>query len=175
MLRGNRRVLLLWRLSMIFDSKVESIIGVVWPAGFAAVGTIVLRLGLHQSWREVMLAVCSFIGLLIAMIASSALIRKRGWSQLGRALVVTFCCAEIALIAYSGSRWGLLPTFGRGELWLFIGIAGVFVLAFLFAPQSWLEHAGEMKCRRCGHYHEGRDCTCGCQADQFKYPAFQGP
>jgi len=160
---------------MISDSKLGSVIGIVWVAGFAAVGTIVLRLGLHKSWGEVAVAVCSFIGVLIAMIGSTSLIRKRGWSRLGRTLVATFGCAEIALIAYFGLRWGLLPTFGRGELWLFIGVAGVVVLAFLFAPQSWLEHAGEPKCRRCGHYHEGRDCTCGCRADQFKYPTFQGP
>lgn len=157
------------------DSELESVIGVVLVAGFAAVGAIVLRLGFHRSWGEVTLAIGCFVAIMIAMFASAAFVRKRKWSRIGVAIMAICLWAEIALAAYFAWCWDLLPAFGRSDLWLFLGLTGAITLAVTLAPRRWLEHAQEPKCRRCGHYHEGRDCTCGCRVDQFKYPPFQAP
>jgi hypothetical protein len=146
-------------------------------AVFAATAAIMVHFGLRLSWADLVFPVGCFMALQIALFACIVGLRKYRNSRLGMVTAVVYGWIELALAGYYGSRWDLIKGLGKSDLWLFTGFMGAITLAVALMPSRWMEAwmSGAIKCGRCGHYHEGHDCTCRCRADQFKYPVFQPP
>lgn len=158
-------------------SVKDFLVWTLFMAGAAAIGTMVLRLGLHLSWSDLLIPVGCFMALQTAFYGGILRIRRYKNMQFAFVLVAVYIWAFGVLAGYYLGRWGLVEGIGRSDLWWFTGIMGAIALAGALMPRRWTEGylSAGIKCARCGHYHEGHDCRCGCQADQFKYANFQPP
>jgi len=157
-------------------SAVSSL--VVWTlfwAGVAGCGAALLHFGRHLSWGELAFPAGCFLLMQIALFGGIQLAMKYRSSRSGIVLPAACAWGEIVLGGYYGLRWRLIPGYSRGDLRSFAIWMAAFVAFIVVVPPRWYARMGEIKCARCGHYHEGRDCICGCRADQFRYGSFQPP
>lgn len=139
------------------------------------VGATLLHDSRHLSWSELGVPAAGFLAIQFALYGGIFLARKRHNQRVGTGTFGLCIWADITWIGYYAWRWRLIPGYSENDLQKFSEIMLIFVVVFALRPQSWMRRMGEIKCVRCGHYHEGRDCTCGCRADEFKYPPFQAP
>ncbi len=153
----------------------DLLIWTLFVAVVAALGAVTLHFGCRLSWSELAVPVACFMFLQIAFYAGVVLVRKGRKTRLFVSLVALWLWANGLLFGHYAMRWELVRGLTKHDVWIFSAEVGVIALAGALVPRRWIERMGEIKCARCGHYHEGRDCTCGCQADQFKYPSFQPP
>ncbi len=151
---------------------------VVWTllwVGVAAVGSTMMYFGRRLSWGELAAPVACFLGIQIALYGGIILAREYRSSRIAIAIAGLCLWADFVLAGHFALRWKLAPGFDRDDLRSFAAIMAVVLLVFTLMPSRWTEHIGEVRCARCRHYHEGRDCSCGCHAGQFKYRTFQPP
>jgi hypothetical protein len=141
----------------------------------AAVGATLLHYARRLSWSELALPAAGLLAMQIALYAGILLARKRRSLQVASALVGLCIWAEITWAGYYAWRWALIPGLTETNLRSFSEIMLIFMIVFALMPQRWMRRMGEIKCAKCGHYHEGRDCSCGCRAGQFQYPSFPAP
>lgn len=152
-----------------------SVVGVM-----ALLGALTLHLGRALSWRVLSIPTILFITMQIAFFAAMSDVRRRKSLRIGVLVSGLYCLLFGLLLIYYGSRWGLLMGLGDSDLWPFSGcVAVITIVGMLFVPRRWGDKFEErfagVKCARCGHYHEGHDCRCGCRANQFRYPPFNAP
>jgi len=160
MTRNATRMLIIWTL--------------LW-AGIAGCGAILLHFGRHLSWDQLMFPASCFVVLQIALFGGILLARKYRSPRFAIALAASWVWGEIVMGGYYGIRWQVIPGYSRHDLRSFAITMAALVVVIVVVPTRWFVRMGEVKCARCGHYHEGRDCSCGCRADQFQYPVFQPP
>ncbi len=146
----------------------------LWIVAAGTVATM-LHYGRRLRWAELAVPVAGFLAIQIALYGGILLARRRRNLQLASGIIGLCIWAEITWAGYYALRWRLIPGYSQSDLRSFSEMMLIFVVILALMPHRWMQRMGEIKCGRCGHYHEGRDCTCGCRADQFKYPAFQGP
>jgi bacteriorhodopsin len=146
----------------------------LWAFGCGA-AAVMLHSARRIGWSELALPVGGFLALQIALFGGILLAQKRRSRQLTSGLLGLCIWAEVTWPGYYAVRWRLIAGYTERDLRSFSEIMLVLVVIFALMPQRWMQRMGGIKCARCGHYHEGRDCSCGCRADQFKYPAFQPP
>lgn len=98
------------------------------------------------------------------------------WARKHRSLRIAapvfgaYYAALFYMLAYYSSRWGLHTGFEESDAWWITLLIAVIVIGLVLLPRRWTQHLDEIKCASCHHFHEGRDCACGCRMDQFKYP-----
>lgn len=151
---------------------------IIWTllwAGIAGSGAALLHFGRRLSLDQLMFPVGCFLVIQTVLFAGILLARKHRSPRLAIGLVASCMWAEIVLGGYYALRWQVIPGYSRHDLRSFAITMAAFVVVIVVVPPRRFTRMGEIKCARCGHYHEGRDCSCGCRADQFRYPAFQPP
>lgn len=146
----------------------------------AFLGILTLHLGLRLSWAALAAPFLSFATLQIGCFAAVFYVGKHKNVRAGLAVSGLYCLLLGVIVIHYGSRLGLLGGEGDIDAWAFaLCIAFITTAGTIFMPRHWRSKLeswlGEVKCARCRHYHEGRDCTCGCRAEQFRYPPFSGP
>ena len=149
-------------------------IAVTTAALWAFVGVLFLHLGLRLKWRDLAIALPLFT--LVQIVGMTSLVGFQR-TRNSRALCAVFGAWALAsgLIAmHYGSHWGVAKIDGN-DFWQFSASTIVLtIVAIVIFPRVigvGIEDAG-IKCATCHHRHEGRDCNCGCRADQFKYAPF---
>lgn len=152
-----------------------SIVGVM-----ALFGALTLHLGRALSWRVLAIPTILFATIQIACFAAIIDVRRRKSLRMGVLVFGLYWLLSGLIVIYYGSRWGVLTGLGNSDLWQFSACIAVITIAgILFVPRQWSDKIEDrfagIKCARCGHYHEGHDCSCGCRADQFRYPPFNAP
>jgi len=131
---------------------------------------LILRLGLRLSWGELAIPVSLFALLHAALVAGIIRTRKHKSLRIAAPIFGAYYAALFWMLAYYGSRWGLHTSFEESDArWVTFLIAAI-VIGLVLMPRRWTQHFNEIKCASCHHFHEGRDCACGCRMDQFRYP-----
>ena len=131
---------------------------------------LILRYGLRLAWAELTIPVPLFVLLQVAFVAGVLWAGKRRRPRIAAPMGGAYFVALFWMLAHYGAQWGLHTGLEQRDFWMFSGFAAAVVVALVLMPQRWVKNWNGVKCVRCGHYHEGRDCSCGCMAIQFKYP-----
>ena len=147
------------------------IVAAAVPLAFVGLPCIlILRLGLKLSWSELAIPLSLLVLLHVALVAGIIWARKRMSLRITAPIFGAYYIALFWMLAYYSSRWSLHTGFEESDArWLTLLIAAI-VIGLVLMPRRWTQHLNEIKCASCHHFHEGRDCTCGCRMDQFKYP-----
>jgi hypothetical protein len=147
------------------------IVAAAVPLAFVGLPCVlILRLGLRLSWSELAIPLSLLALLHAALVAGTIWIRKHKSLRIAAPIFGAYYVVLFWMLAHYGSRWGLHTGFEESDVrWLAFLIV-VIVLGLVLMPHRWIQHFNEIKCVSCHHFHEGRDCACGCRIDQFKYP-----
>jgi hypothetical protein len=131
---------------------------------------LLLRLGLKLSWREVAIPLSLLAVLHVALVAALRYGARHKSIRITALIFGAYYVALFWMAAHYASRWHLHVGFEPGDVRSITLLIAVMVVGLILMPRRWIQHLSEIKCVRCHHFHEGRDCACGCRIDQFTYP-----
>lgn len=134
---------------------------------------LILRFGLRLTWSELAGPLILFAAVQAAFFTGIVLIRKYKSVRAAALIFGAYAIALFFLVAHYALRMGLHKGFENRDLWRFSAFILALALGVVLMPRQWRQSffSEGVKCVRCQHYHEGHDCSCGCRADQFKWPS----
>lgn len=148
--------------------------GALCSAAILFSGALILRLGLRLSWDAITIPLTILTMLPPAFFTAMFCAGKYRSLRIAALLVGAYFVVLFSTLVHYGSKWGLRTGFEGADLWRFDAFIVAICTGLAFMPRRWTErfYAEGVTCSRCHHNHEGRDCSCGCRVDQFKYPVF---
>lgn len=139
---------------------------------FGVTGIVALHFDLRLSWHKSVVPVAGFMALQFSFLSGMYLVKK--YKDLLGAIAISgiYLLAEALLAIYYGTRWRLWEGHEGLDPWWFITFIAVATFTIILLPFRWTEALFTgIRCARCGHYHRGHDCRCGCRAAEFKHSA----